>query len=51
MIMLSMFLLVALIFTTLFIIKPTDSEKSYSQISKEHDQISINLTKVFDFIG
>ena len=26
-------------------------KKSYSQISKKHDEITINLTNVFNFIG
>ena len=34
-----------------FTIDPTNLEKSYSRISEEHDQISINMTSVFDIIG
>ena len=31
--------------------EPTNLKKPYSQISGKHDQNSINLTNVFDFIG
>ena len=48
--MLIVFLFVVLILSLLFTIEPTNLEKSYSCISKQHDQTSINLT-VFDFIA
>ena len=40
-----------LILSILFTIKPTNFKKSYYQISKKTDQISINLITVYDFIG
>ena len=49
--MLIVFLFLALILSILFTIEPTHLTKSYSsQISEKHDQTSINLTNVFDFI-
>ena len=43
------FLLFILILFILFAIELTKVKKSYSQISKKHDQISIPLYNVFDF--
>ena len=39
-----------LILSMLFTIEPTNFKKSYSGISKKHDQTSINLTNIFNFI-
>ena len=49
--MLIVFLFLVLILCKLSPIEPISFKKSYSQITKEHDQTSINLTKAFDFIG
>ena len=35
----------------MLLIKPTNLKKSYSQIFEKHDQTSINLANVFNFIG
>ena len=43
------FLFLVLIFSLLFMIKPTNLKNSYSQISEKRDQTSINLTNVIDF--
>ena len=43
-------LFLVLILSILFAIKSTNLKKS-SSICKKHDQTSINLTNVFDFIG
>ena len=40
-----------LILSIVSTVQPTNFKKSYSWISKKHDQTSINLTNVFDFIG
>ena len=45
--MLIAFLLVSILFT----IEPTDLKKSYPQLFEKHDQTSIDLTNVFNFIG
>ena len=44
-------LFLVLILSILFAIKSTNLKKSSSSICKKHDQTSINLTNVFDFIG
>ena len=49
--MLIAFLFLVLILSILFTIEPTHLTKSCSRISEKHDQTSINLTHVFDFIG
>ena len=49
--MLIVFLFPVLILSVLLTIEPTNLKKSYSRISEKHDQTSINLTNVFDFIG
>ena len=40
-----------LFLSILFTIEPNNFKKSYSLISEKHDQSSINLTNVFNFIG
>ena len=39
------------ILSILFTIEPTNLKKYFSWIFEKHDQTSINLTNVFDFIG
>ena len=45
------FLFSFFIISILFTIEPTFLKKSYSPISKKHDQTSSNLNNSFDFIG
>ena len=40
-----------MILSILLTIEPTNLKKSYSRIFEKHEQNSINLTNVFDFIG
>ena len=48
--MLIVLLLHLLILSIFFTIKQTNFKKSYSEISEKHDQTSITLTNIFDFI-
>ena len=49
--MLIVFLYLILILSVLLTIEPTNLKKSYSRISEKHDQISINLTNIFDSLS
>ena len=44
------FLFHVLILSILFTVEPTNSKNSYSQITEKHDQTSVTLANVFDFI-
>ena len=49
--MLIVLLSLVLILPILFTVEPTNLTKSFSQICEKHDQTSINVANVFDFIG
>ena len=49
--MIIVFLFFVLILFILFTSEPTNLIKRYSRIPEKHDQTSINLTNVFNFIG
>ena len=49
--MLTAFFFPILILSMLLTIEPNNFIKSYSQISKKHDETFINLTIKFEFIG
>ena len=49
--MLIIFLFFVMILSLLSTVEPTNFKECYSRISEKHDQTSINLNNVFDFIG